>query len=653
MKAVKTFSILIAVVLFTFLPWPTSAQGGVARVQIHTTEVDQATGAVHVYFSVLNSQGQAISDLTQQQLIVQDNGRPLETFDLVAERNGLAVILLIDCSGSMLYPPGDSKISPRIQYARDLIQVFTDGYLKEAQDYIGIIKFNTQVVPLLKLGPHAPNDTFNAYANLNAEEGTNTALYSAIRRAMDWFESEQSEVNQAVARRKRVILVFSDGNDGMKSGDPEFVTVAQVESRFAAAGYNIPVFSVGLNTVPVPSNSVYAYAGDDVRWLANATYGRYVEYINQESMPDVRAVYEQINALGNGYQLTFYPRKPESKHTLSIRVQGYEGSGTDDFTHPFEMPKLDQVSIDPPPGVYQPAEEMQVSVSADIAFPDGLPRPVELRFVVKENGQPLGDPVSQTIETDPAQGSVVWTIPPSPEESKHNERKLSFYVELYDTLFTAEPAARSDELALQIAGLPLPTPEPTPVPGTLAPEGSVGKWVPYILLPIVLILLVLLIVFRKQVAASAPVQTATRALQATRRLTMSPVRATLKVTQGGQLGSEFKIRDDEAIIGRGDRCQIKLMDEFVSREHAVLQSQGGQFVLIHRSATNDTQLNGSRMTADTPYPLSSGARIQIGDTVLEFQPAAPSMTRPAGGGRMVNDSQPNARPTKRFNSPGN
>jgi hypothetical protein len=655
MNKAKTLLVAAVAVWLMLLPLPAAAQGGIVRIQIHTIEVDQQTGHVHAYFSVLNQAGEAISGLDASSLSIKDNGEqlPEDAYHIEAARNGIAAIILIDCSGSMVYPKGISSNPPRIQHARELIQEFTDRYLVENDDYVGIVKFNYRVTPLLALGPHSPNDTYNAYVYLDAEENTNTALYSAIRMAMDWFETDSPEVNRAVARRKNVILVFSDGNDGMNPGDPEYLSVAKVESRFAARDYDTPVFSIGINTVSgLPP--VYQYEGDDVNWLSQATVGQYVEYVNRESLPAVRAAFELIEALGYGYHLEFAPRKQEANHTLRIQLSGREGHVEGSFSYPYEMPQLGAPTLDPPAGTYQVTEEIlevQVTMTTTVSFPDDLPRQVGLLFSMKENGQAMGDPAPVILDAGAVEGGYTWAIPTPPLEGREKlqERPLTFQVELYDSLFVEQEPVRSDPVAIKIVQMR----EPTCCEKLVE---ALRTYLPFILVPAVVALAVLLFIFRRQVAAAQPVQGVARAFnQVTRRLTLSPVKATLKTVQGLNPGTEYKLRDDRIAIGRNEQCQVTIPDEFVSREHAIIESQGGRFTLTDVSS-NGTLLNGSQMTQNMAYSLESGYRIQIGDTVLEFQTLGGPKTQPVPdigvGGRMPHDGQPGARPTRRVTPPG-
>ena len=59
----------------------------------------------------------------------------------------------------------------------------------------------------------------------------------------------------------------------------------------------------------------------------------------------------------------------------------------------------------------------------------------------------------------------------------------------------------------------------------------------------------------------------------------------------------------------------------VSRRHAVLREQGGQWVLTDLDSTNYTRIDGNRLAANAPTPLHDGARVQFGRVEFEFHAA--------------------------------
>lgn len=70
-------------------------------------------------------------------------------------------------------------------------------------------------------------------------------------------------------------------------------------------------------------------------------------------------------------------------------------------------------------------------------------------------------------------------------------------------------------------------------------------------------------------------------------------------------------------IGRATNNQLVLRDDKVSRKHAVIHQQGdNEYWLVDLGSANGTYLNGRRVAQ--PVPLSDGASIQIGSSLLKF-----------------------------------
>ena len=69
-------------------------------------------------------------------------------------------------------------------------------------------------------------------------------------------------------------------------------------------------------------------------------------------------------------------------------------------------------------------------------------------------------------------------------------------------------------------------------------------------------------------------------------------------------------------MGRGADNQLRLAGQFVSRHHALIIFQNGQYILHDRDSTNGTYVNGRRVGE---HILRSGDCIQIGPSVLEFR----------------------------------
>jgi two-component system cell cycle response regulator len=92
--------------------------------------------------------------------------------------------------------------------------------------------------------------------------------------------------------------------------------------------------------------------------------------------------------------------------------------------------------------------------------------------------------------------------------------------------------------------------------------------------------------------------------------------AYLVVIAGPSFGEMYKLKADRTVLGRGDKADIRIVDDGVSREHTAVQREGGKFVLGDLGSTNGTYCNGVRVPRQD---LTDGDKISIGaSTILKF-----------------------------------
>ncbi len=89
----------------------------------------------------------------------------------------------------------------------------------------------------------------------------------------------------------------------------------------------------------------------------------------------------------------------------------------------------------------------------------------------------------------------------------------------------------------------------------------------------------------------------------------------LKVTRGPNPGETFKVKLTTA-IGRERDNDIILLDPKISRHHAKISIQEGEWILTDLGSANKTYLNGAAVS--TPTPLKNGDRLGIGEFELTF-----------------------------------
>ena len=102
-------------------------------------------------------------------------------------------------------------------------------------------------------------------------------------------------------------------------------------------------------------------------------------------------------------------------------------------------------------------------------------------------------------------------------------------------------------------------------------------------------------------------------------------RGILIVQNGDFEGARHELVSDETLIGRNPTTDITLLDEGISREHAiVLRDEATRgYVIEDLQSTNGTKVNGKRVRS---AELRPGDTIEIGHTRFLFteEPAAGS-----------------------------
>jgi pSer/pThr/pTyr-binding forkhead associated (FHA) protein len=93
--------------------------------------------------------------------------------------------------------------------------------------------------------------------------------------------------------------------------------------------------------------------------------------------------------------------------------------------------------------------------------------------------------------------------------------------------------------------------------------------------------------------------------------------AKLVIRNGGFDGMEYALEAEETLIGRNPTTDVTLLDENISREHALIlfDPESGVYTIEDLQSTNGTKVNGKGVRS---HPLEPGDEIQIGHTRFQF-----------------------------------
>lgn len=94
----------------------------------------------------------------------------------------------------------------------------------------------------------------------------------------------------------------------------------------------------------------------------------------------------------------------------------------------------------------------------------------------------------------------------------------------------------------------------------------------------------------------------------------------LVILNGGFEGMTYELTSEETMIGRNPTTDITLLDEGISREHALIlfDEDEGTYSIEDLQSTNGTKVNGRRVFS---AELAGGDEIQIGLTHFRFERA--------------------------------
>lgn len=93
--------------------------------------------------------------------------------------------------------------------------------------------------------------------------------------------------------------------------------------------------------------------------------------------------------------------------------------------------------------------------------------------------------------------------------------------------------------------------------------------------------------------------------------------AVLRIRNGGFEGMTYTLEGEETLIGRNPTTDITLLDEGISREHALIlyDRELDRYTIEDLQSTNGTKVNGKRVRS---AELQPGDTLQIGSTLFEF-----------------------------------
>lgn len=617
LKRAVPLVVLLLALLSLLRPAATLAQDRL-KVVIHG-EPRQVDGQVEASISVV-SPGGALSSLPPDAFVVRENNRPIDPAELRIEPSaaGIGLVILIDRGGiaarnSCLGPTNQMRISEAKIMATGLVNGLVIQAEGEADDMVAIIGVDPKDangIPVMwpnqdfSYNPVDRNLALNALEPLDdpgrllRDPSVTTPLYEGLYRAFDLLTANSDlDIRQALAKRQRMIVVFSDGIDQGYSD-------AAIESDILRLADEHQVI---IHTVGLACRDGSRLVENSLRRLAAQSQGSFWRHGSAEEHATAVTGLQTLATYRQQYKLSFPSRVSSGTHRLSIQVttEGGADEASASFISALQTPRL---TVTGTPNGYtlteDNARQTTLPFTAEIEFVDGVERGVTVTFSVNETAV-------VTLSAPPYQYD--WEL----DQLGIGAHRLQ--ISATDSLLGE---VLREERTIQISAAP-PTPTPPPTPGVIGPTDSAPVNALFWIIPILLILIIALFILlyrtqsgvRQAVAASARnVRSTTTKL--TQKLGPSkPPLAKLVMARGPNFGEEYRLTENITRFGReADRCDKVLPAPYVSSLHFSIMFDSAQrvfFIMDHRS-TNGTYLNRQPLPPETYHPLPLGSVISIG-----------------------------------------
>jgi pSer/pThr/pTyr-binding forkhead associated (FHA) protein/Mg-chelatase subunit ChlD len=569
----------------------------------------------HVHISVIDpNTGRAIDELGDANFAVQVSGQDVDA-TVSPETTGVAVVMVIDRGG--IAQRGDPRIGQAVDLVDSLLGTLNvDGSANA--DGVALIGIRGRedggLTPLVIFTDYDPNAIRNEFDKLRTETVSEvTPLYDGIDQAIEWIvENDDADVREKLARRRSIIVVFSDGIDNQFSSESHETIIINKCTQNGILLYAVRMEAPGRTT-----------DADNLEALALQTHGIYATH-NADTHDQVLSLFDDIATQRQSYRVTFPLYMPQGDYQVHVRVLDTPvGAGSDETIVSSRL-QPPEITLTAPAGgerytvpyseTLEGFESVAVNLSTQVTPVDGAARdPEEVRYFA--NGTLIGDSATRPdfILVWNVSGIVTVT-----EETQ--EREFTLMAEADDVYLGAKMTSQPVNIHVTWEKMP-----PPPLPERIEEEVRTNWWVILILVALLmglLILSILLVRTRGEIARKV-IQSTTGVLKGvTRRLSATPARAPgkLVVVQGANMGKEFRLAAQVIKVGRDPQfCDFALYDEYTSNPHFSVQLEQTQFYITDEGSTNGTRVNGMPIQPHQRVLLQPDAIIEAGQTRLQFK----------------------------------
>ncbi len=255
---------------------------------------------VTAYVSVLDDQNEHISGLGESDFSVKEFTESVSDFSVNTERQGVAVDVLVDISGSMRDrgTPDQSRLED-VQWA-------TERFLSDlgGEDWSSIYTFCEEVDQVQPLEPAEGSDVPTLEIPSDGTE-LSTCLFEGLYKAIDDLTKDMEERGDRFARAKKAIFVFSDGADsgleycGNDLQDVKNLLGARDPRR------TISIYAIGVGSEEPGEYRQYQADFGDLKNLADVTDGEFIHYFGEGAQGELTAIFERFLTQGEQYVVQY------------------------------------------------------------------------------------------------------------------------------------------------------------------------------------------------------------------------------------------------------------------------------------------------------------------------------------------------------------
>lgn len=569
----------------------------------------------HVYISVVDpNTGRALDDLDDANFAVQVSEQDVNT-TVALETRGVGVVMVIDRGG--IARREDPRISQAVDLADGLLEMLNiDGSINT--DMVALVGIRGRddggLTPLVKFTDYDPNAARNEFDKLRTEIVEEvTPLYDGIDQAIEWIVgSDDADIQSKIVHRRPIIVIFSDGIDNQFSSESHETIIINKCLQNGISLYAVRMEAPGHTT-----------DADNLEALASQTNGIYITH-SEDTHDEVLSLFEDIVTQRQAYRVTFPLYRPQGDYQVHIQVLDTPIGDNSDETTVSSQLQLPEIALSAPTDgerytvPYSQTlggfESVVVTLHAQVTPLDGATRdPAEVHYFA--NGVLIG--ASSTLPNFEFVWDVGRIVTATEAIQKQGFTLIAEADDVYlDGKMTSQP------ININVTWDKEP---PAPLPERVEEEVRTNWWMIAVLglvLIGLLILFILLVRTRSEMARRVAARTTGVLKGVTRRLGAAPARAPgkLVVIQGANMGKEFRLAAQVIKVGREPQfCDFALYDEYTSNPHFSVQLEQTQFYITDEGSTNGTRLNGMPIPANQRVLLQPDAIIEVGQTRLQFK----------------------------------